>query len=120
MQSVEYIAAAESVLTIDQRLALQKQELGRTSMAYSVAVENEVKANQLAQASEISKMRAEASALKQKQALLLAEYRASQNRIEQTRIQISLAKLNGDATAVENLQQPVKGTCGYCYRFKEC
>lgn len=105
VQSVEYIAAAESVLTIDQRLALQKQELGRTSMAYSVAVENEVKANQLAQASEISKMRAEASALKQKQALLLAEYRASQNRIEQTRIQISLAKLNGDATAVENLQQ---------------
>lgn len=105
MQSVEYIAAAESILTIDQRLALQKQELGRTSMAYSVAVENEVKANQAAQASEISKMRAEASALKQKQALLLAEYRTSQNKIEQTRVQISLAKLNGDATAVENLQQ---------------
>lgn len=104
-QSVEYIAAAEGILTIDQRLALQKQELGRTSMAYSVAVENEVKANQSLQASEISKMRAEASALKQKQALLLAEYRASQNKIEQTRVQISLAKLNGDATAVENLQQ---------------
>lgn len=104
-QSVEYIAAAESVLTIDQRLALQKQQLGRTSMAYSVAVENEVKANQSLQVSEISKMRAEATALKQKQALLLAEYRASQNKIEQTRIQISLAKLNGDSMAVENLQQ---------------
>lgn len=104
-QSVEYIAAAESVLTIDQRLALQKQELGRTSMAYSVAVENEVKANQAVQASEIAKMRAEAASLKQKQALLLAEYRASQNKIEQTRIQISLAKLNGDSMAVENLQQ---------------
>lgn len=104
-QSVEYIAAAEGVLTIDQRLALQKQELGRTSMAYSVAVENEVKANQTLQASEISKMRAEASALKQKQALLLAEYRTSQNKIQQTRVQISLAKLNGDSMAVENLQQ---------------
>ena len=104
-QSVEYIAAAESVLTIDQRLALQKQELGRTSMAYSVAVENEVKANQAVQASEIAKMRAEAASLKQKRALLLAEYRASQNKIEQTRIQISLAKLNGDTTAVENLKQ---------------
>ena len=104
-QSIEYVAAAEGVLTIDQRLALQKLELGRTSMAYSVAVENEVKANQAAQASEISKMRAEASALKQKQALLLVEYRASQNKIEQTRIQISLAKLNGDSMAVENLQQ---------------
>lgn len=104
-QSVEYIAAAEGILTTDQRLALQKKDLGRTSIAYSVAVENEIKANQSLQASEISKMRAEASALKQKQALLLAEYRASQNKIEQTRVQISLAKLNGDATAVENLQQ---------------
>ena len=74
-------------------------------MAYSVAVENEVKANQTLQASEISKMRAEASALKQKQALLLAEYRTSQNKIQQTRVQISLAKLNGDSMAVENLQQ---------------
>lgn len=104
-QSVEYIAAAEGILTTDQRLALQKKDLGRTSIAYSVAVENEIKANQSLQVSEISKMRAEATALKQKQALLLTEYRASQNKIEQTRIQISLAKLNGDSMAVENLQQ---------------
>lgn len=104
-QSVEYIAAAEGILTTDQRLALQKKDLGRTSIAYSVAVENEIKANQSLQVSEISKMRAEATALKQKRALLLAEYRASQNKIEQTRIQISLAKLNGDTTAVENLKQ---------------
>lgn len=103
--SVEYVAAAESLLTTDQKLSLIKQQLGRDSAAYSVAIAQEIQVNNNLVTSQIAQMRAEGAALKQKQVLLLAEYRTSQNKIQSTRVQIALATANGDAMAVETLKQ---------------
>jgi len=103
--SIEYVAAAEALLTTDQRLSLIKQQLGRDSAAYSVAVAQQIQNNNALAASQLTQMRAEGAALKQKQVLLLAEYRASQNKIQATRVQIALGIASGDAMAVEALKQ---------------
>jgi tape measure domain-containing protein len=103
--SVEYVAAMESLLTADQRAALAKRNLTQTGTAYSVAVQQSVAATQSEVQAQMAATRQEAAALKQKQALLLEEYRASQNKIEQTRVQIALAQQEGNTTAVATLKQ---------------
>lgn len=103
--SVEYVAAMESVLTAEQRAALQKRDLTRAGNAYSVAVQQAVQATQNEVQAQIAAARAEAANLKQKQALLLEEYRASKTKIEQTRVQIALAQQEGNTTAVAALKQ---------------
>lgn len=103
--SVEYVAAMESLLTADQRAALAKRNLTQTGTAYSVAVQQSVAATQSEVQAQMAATRQEAAALKQKQALLLEEYRTSQNKIEQTRVQIALAQQEGNTTAVATLKQ---------------
>lgn len=103
--SVEYLAAAESILTTDQRLALAKQNLTRNSTQYVVAIENTIRAQQQENAAQISTLRTEAATLKQKQATLLQEYRISQNKIQNTRVQIALAQAEGNAEAVAMLKE---------------
>lgn len=103
--SVEYVAAMESVLTADQRAELEKRNLTKTGMAYSVAVQQAVQATQSEVQAQMMAARAEAAQLKQKQQLLLEEYRASKVKIEQTRVQIALAQQEGNTTAVAALKQ---------------
>lgn len=103
--SIEYLAAAESILNSDQRQALAKQELTRNSTQYVVAVENTIRAQQQENAAKMASLRTEAATLKQKQATLLQEYRISQNKIEQTRVQIALAKAEGNTEAVAMLKE---------------
>lgn len=103
--TAEYLAAAERVLTADQQAALNKLNLTREGNAYALAVENQVKSLQNEQAAQLAELRVEAAALKQKQANLRMEYRASLNKIEQTRVQIALAKAEGNAEAVAALQE---------------
>ncbi len=103
--SVEYLAAAESILTSDQRQALAKQNLTRNSTQYVVAIENTIRAQQQENAAQIAALRTEAATLKQKQATLLQEYRISQNKIQQTRVQISLAQAEGNAEAAAMLKE---------------
>lgn len=103
--SIEYLAAAESILNSDQRQALAKQELTRNSTKYVVAVENTIRAQQQENAAKMASLRTEAATLKQKQATLLQEYRTSQNKIEQTRVQIALAQAEGNTEAVAMLKE---------------
>lgn len=103
--SVEYLAAAESILNADQRQALAKQNLTRNSTQYVVAIENTIRAQQQENAATMATLRTEAATLKQKQATLLQEYRTSQNKIQQTRVQISLAQAEGNAEAVAMLKE---------------
>lgn len=103
--SIEYLAAAESILNSDQRQALAKQELTRNSTQYVVAVENTIRAQQQENAAKMASLRTEAATLKQKQATLLQEYRISQNKIEQTRVQIALAQAEGNTEAVAMLKE---------------
>lgn len=103
--SIEYLAAAESILNADQRQALAKQNLTRNSTQYVVAIENTIRAQQQENAAQMATLRAEAATLKQKQATLLQEYRISQNKIEQTRVQIALANAEGNAEAAAMLKE---------------
>lgn len=103
--SIEYLAAAESILNSDQRQALAKQNLTRNSTQYVVAVENTIRAQQQENAAKMASLRTEAATLKQKQATLLQEYRTSQNKIEQTRVQIALAQAEGNTEAVAMLKE---------------
>lgn len=103
--SIEYLAAAESILNSDQRQALAKQNLTRNSSQYVVAIENTIRAQQQENAANIATLRTEAATLKQKQATLLQEYRISQNKIEQTRVQIALAQAEGNTEAVAMLKE---------------
>lgn len=104
-QSAEYLAMCESVLNADQRKALAKQNLTKTSMAYGAAVEKAVAAQQAENAATNQSLVAQARALKTKEAALLTEYRLSQNKIKQTRVQIALAQAEGNAEAVAALKQ---------------
>ncbi|MCM1219077.1 MAG: tape measure protein [Lachnospiraceae bacterium] len=104
-QSAEYLAMCESVLNADQRKALAKQNLTKTSMAYGAAVEKAVAAQQAENAATNQSLVTQARALKTKEAALLTEYRLSQNKIQQTRVQIALAQAEGDAEAVAALKQ---------------
>lgn len=104
-QSAEYLAMCESVLTADQRMQLAKQNLTKTSMAYGAALEKVVAAQQAESAATAQELALQARALKQKEAALLAEYRLSQNKIQQTRVQIALAQAEGNAEAVAALKQ---------------
>ena len=101
----EYLVAAEQLLTADQQAALSKLNLTREGNAYAMAVENTVKSIQHEQSAQLAQLRVEAAALKQKQKNLQVEYRASLNKIEQTRVQIALAKAEGNAEAVAALQE---------------
>lgn len=103
--SVEYVAAMESLLTADQRAVLAKRNLTQTGTAYSVAVQQTVAATQSEVQAQMAATRQDAAALKQKQALLLEEYRTSKNKIEQTRVQIALAQQEGNTAAVAALKQ---------------
>lgn len=104
-QSAEYVAMAETVLTADQRKQLAKQNLTKTSMAYGAAIERAVAAQQAETAATQQSLVVEARALKQKEAALVTEYRLSQNKIQQTRVQIALAQAEGNAEAVAALKQ---------------
>lgn len=103
-QSAEYVAMCESVLTADQRKQLAKQNLTRSSMAYGAAIAKVVAAQEAESAATTQSLAAQARALKQKEAALLAEYRLSQNKIQQTRVQIALAQAEGNAEAVAALK----------------
>lgn len=104
-QSAEYVALCESVLTADQRRQLAKQNLTKTSMAYGAAIQKVVAAQQAESAATQQSLVVEARALKQKEAALVTEYRLSQNKIQQTRVQIALAQAEGNAEAVAALKQ---------------
>lgn len=104
-QSAEYVAMCESVLTADQRKQLAKQNLTRSSMAYGAAIAKVVAAQEAESAATTQSLAAQARALKQKEAALLAEYRLSQNKIQQTRVKIALAGAEGNAEAVAALKQ---------------
>lgn len=104
-QSAEYVALCESVLTADQRRQLAKQNLTKTSMAYGAAIQKVVAAQEAENASTQQSLVAQARALKAKEAALLTEYRLSQNKIQQTRVQIALAQAEGNAEAVAALKQ---------------
>lgn len=104
-QSAEYVALCESVLTADQRMQLAKQNLTKTSMAYGAAVQRVVAAQQAESAANQQNLQTQARALKVKEAALLTEYRLSQNKIQQTRVQIALAQAEGNAEAVAALKQ---------------
>lgn len=103
--SVEYLAAAESILNADQRQALAKQNLTRNSTQYVVAIENTIRAQQQENTAQMAALRTEAATLKQKQATLLQEYRISQNKIQQTRVQIALAQAEGNTEAAAMLKE---------------
>jgi tape measure domain-containing protein len=103
--TVEYIAAAEAILTNDQREALAKQNLTRSSQQYTVAIEQTISAQQQQNAAQIAALRTEAATLKQKEATLLQEYRTSQNKIQQTRVQIALATQEGETEAAAMLTE---------------
>ncbi|KXU57860.1 tape measure protein [Prevotella bivia] len=104
-QSVEYLAAAESILTADQRMSLAKQDLTRNSMAYGVAIEQSIQAQMLENTASMNALRTEAAKLKAKEASLLQDYRVSQNKIQQTRVQIALAQQEGNTQAVAALKE---------------
>lgn len=104
-QSAEYVALCESVLTADQRRQLAKQNLTKTSMAYGAAIQKVVAAQEAENASTQQSLVAQARAAKAKEAALLTEYRLSQNKIQQTRVQIALAQAEGNAEAVAALKQ---------------
>ena len=104
-QSVEYLAAAESILTTDQRMSLAKQDLTRNSMAYGVAIEQSIQAQMLENTASMNALRTEAAKLKAKEASLLQDYRVSQNKIQQTRVQIALAQQEGNTEAVAALKE---------------
>ena len=104
-QSAEYVALCESVLTADQRKQLAKQNLTKTSMAYGAAIQKVVAAQQAETAATQQSLIAEARALKQKEAALVTEYRLSQNKIQQTKVQIALAQMEGNTEAVAALKQ---------------
>ena len=104
-QSAEYVALCESVLTADQRRQLAKQNLTKTSMAYGAAIQKVVAAQEMENATTQQSLVAQARAAKAKEAALLTEYRLSQNKIQQTRVQIALAQAEGNAEAVAALKQ---------------
>ncbi|MCM1022200.1 MAG: tape measure protein, partial [Muribaculaceae bacterium] len=104
-QSAEYMALAESVLTADQRMELAKQNLTKTSMAYGAALAKAVASQQAENAAAQESLIIQARALKAKEAALLTEYRLSQNKIQQTRVQIALAQAEGNTEAVAALKQ---------------
>lgn len=104
-QSAEYVALCESVLTADQRRQLAKQNLTKTSMAYGAAIQKVVAAQQAETAATEQSLIAQARALKQKEAALVTEYRLSQNKIQQTKVQIALAQMEGNTEAVAALKQ---------------
>ena len=103
--SAEYVAAMEAVLATDQKAELSKKQLSADSMAYSVAVQETVAATQNEVAAQLAAAKAEGAALKEKQIALTEEYRVSLNKIEATRVQIALAKQQGNTTAVAALKQ---------------
>lgn len=104
-QSAEYVALCESVLTADQRRQLAKQNLTKTSMAYGAAIQKVVAAQEAENASTQQSLVEQARAAKAKEVALLTEYRLSQNKIQQTRVQIALAQAEGNAEAVAALKQ---------------
>lgn len=104
-QSAEYVALCESVLTADQRRQLAKQNLTKTSMAYGAAIQKVVAAQEMENATTQQSLVAQARAAKAKEAALLTEYRLSQNKIQQTRVQIALAQAEGNTEAVAALKQ---------------
>lgn len=104
-QSAEYVALCESVLTADQRRQLAKHNLTKTSMAYGAAIQKVVAAQEAENASTQQSLVAQARAAKAKEVALLTEYRLSQNKIQQTRVQIALAQAEGDTEAVAALKQ---------------
>ena len=104
-QSAEYVALCESVLTADQRRQLAKQNLTKTSMAYGAAIQKVVAAQEAENASTQQSLVAQARAAKAKEVALLTEYRLSQNKIQQTRVQIALAQAEGNTEAVAALKQ---------------
>lgn len=104
-QSAEYVALCESVLTADQRRQLAKQNLTKTSMAYGAAIQKVVAAQEAENASTQQSLVAQARAAKAKEAALLTEYKLSQNKIQQTRVQIALAQAEGNTEAVAALKQ---------------
>lgn len=104
-QSAEYVALCESVLTADQRKQLAKQNLTKTSMAYGAAIQKVVAAQEMENATTQQSLVAQARAAKAKETALLTEYRLSQNKIQQTRVQIALAQAEGNAEAVAALKQ---------------
>lgn len=103
-QSAEYVALCESVLTADQRRQLAKQNLTKTSMAYGAAIQKAVASQEAENAATRESLLIEARALKQKEAAILKEYKLNQNRIQQTRAQIAIAKEEGNTAAVSALQ----------------
>lgn len=104
-QSAEYVALCESVLTADQRRQLAKQNLAKTSMAYGAAIQKVVAAQEAENASTQQSLVTQARAAKAKEVALLTEYRLSQNKIQQTRVQIALAQAEGNTEAVAALKQ---------------
>lgn len=104
-QSAEYVALCESVLTADQRRQLAKQNLTKTSMAYGAAIQKVVAAQEAENASTQQSLVTQARAAKAKEVALLTEYRLSQNKIQQTRVQIALAQAEGNTEAVAALKQ---------------
>lgn len=114
--SQNYEAAAMQVLTVDQRLAVQKLDLSSKSSIYRAALDQEVAAKRTATAATREKAAAEVEAMRTE---VSASYRrmeqakqtaiATMQKAEAARYDLYMARQSGDASVIAAAQKKLEG-----------
>ena len=114
--SQNYEAAAMQVLTVDQRLAVQKLDLSSKSAIYRAALDQEVAAKRTATAetrakaaAELEAMRAEVSASHKRMETAKQTAVASMQKAEAARYELYMARQSGDASVIAAAQKKLEG-----------
>lgn len=114
--SKNYEAVAMQVLTVDQRLAVQKLDLSSKSAVYRAALDQEVAAKRTATAAtrekaaaELEEMRLEVRASAQKLESAKQAAVAAMQRTEAARYELYWTRQSGDASAIATAQKKLEG-----------
>lgn len=103
--SERYEAAAMGVLSVEQKMSLQKQELNAKSATYRAALEKEVLAKRKATEATLEQQRAEVKASYAKLEAAKNAAIASAQNVEAAKYEVYWAQKSGDATKIETAQK---------------
>ena len=103
--SQRYEAAAMGVLSIEQKMSLQKTELNAKSATYRAALEKEVLAKRKATEATLEQQRAEVKAAYAKLEAAKNAAIASAQSVEAAKYEVYWAEKSGDATKIETAQK---------------
>ena len=114
--SKNYEAVAMQVLTVDQRLAVQKLDLSSKSAVYRAALDQEVAAKRTATAAtrekaaaELEAMRTEVSAAAKRMEQAKQTAVAAMQKAEAARYELYWVRQSGDASAIATAQKKLEG-----------